>query len=68
LGALGGIARRLHRKLQQGLWRNLSPCEHEEIRSHVQRARADVQTCLVNFDEEQGDAGPEHANVDSQAS
>ena len=68
LGALGGIARRLHRKLQQGLWRKLLPCEHEEIRSHVQRARADVQTCLANFDEEQGDAGPEHANVHSQAS
>jgi hypothetical protein len=68
LGALGGIARRLHRKLQSGLWHKLAVCEREEIGAHVQRARADVQRCLANFDKEQSDAGPEHANSHSQTS
>ena len=68
LGALGGIARRLNRKLQPGLWHKLAPCEREEIFSHVRRVRADVQTCLANFDEEKIDAGPEHTNGHSQTS
>jgi hypothetical protein len=68
LGALGGISRRLHRKLQSGLWHKLAACEREEIGAHVRRARADVARCLANFDKEQSDAGPEHANSHSQAS
>jgi hypothetical protein len=68
LGALSGIARRLQRKLQQGLWHKLAACEREEIGAHVQRARADVARCLANFDKEQSDAGPEHANSHSQTS
>ena len=64
LGALGGIARRLHRKVQQGLWAKLGPCERGEIVPQVRRARADVETCLADFDEERSDAGPEHARSD----
>ena len=67
LGALGGIARRLQRKLQSGLWHKLAACERDEIGAHVGRARADVARCLANFDKEQSDAGPEHANSHSQA-
>jgi ParB family chromosome partitioning protein len=68
LGALGGIARRLHRKAQQGLWAKLGPCERAEITPHVRRARADVETCLAHFKEEQADAGPEHTRSDPAAS
>jgi len=64
LGALGGIARRLHRKVQQGLWAKLAACERAEIAPHVRRVRADVETCLADFDEEQAYAGPEHACSD----
>jgi ParB family chromosome partitioning protein len=68
LGALGGIARRLHRKAQQGLWAKLGPCERAEITPHVRRARADVEMCLAHFKEEQADAGPEHTRSDPAAS
>lgn len=67
LGALGGIARRVHRKVQQGLWCALAPCERKEITSQVRRVRADVAMCLANFDEEQSNAGPQHAGSDPQA-
>jgi ParB family transcriptional regulator, chromosome partitioning protein len=65
LGALGGIARRLHRKVQQGLWARLARSEWAEIVPQVRRVRADVEMCLANFDEERADAGPEHARSDS---
>jgi len=51
-----------------GTVHKLAVCERDEIGAHVGRARADVQRCLANFDKEQSDAGPEHANSHSQTS
>lgn len=67
LGALGGLARRAHRRLQQGLWQELSGDEREEVRRCVARARGDA-ACLFNrFEKEDMHAGPSSTDGNSSA-
>lgn len=57
LGALGGIARRARRPLEQGLLQQLMQAERIEIDLAVSRSRGDVQSLFSRFDREVGDAG-----------
>ncbi len=68
LGALAGIARRLHRRLRQGLARRLAPPERDEVRRCYLQAKGDADALFARLEKEVGDARPEHASGDPQAS
>jgi ParB family chromosome partitioning protein len=57
LGALGGIARRARRPLEQGLLQQLLKVERTEVEQAVARSRADVERLFNRFDREAGHAG-----------
>jgi hypothetical protein len=57
LGALGGIARRARRPLEQGLLQQLLKVERTEVEQAVARSKADVESLFSRFDREAGDAG-----------
>jgi ParB-like chromosome segregation protein Spo0J len=57
LGALGGIARRARRPLEQGLLQQLLTVERTEVCEAVARSKADVESLFSRFDRETGDAG-----------
>jgi hypothetical protein len=57
LGALGGIARRARRPLEQGLLQQLLKVERTEVCEAVARSKADVESLFSRFDREAGDAG-----------
>jgi ParB family chromosome partitioning protein len=57
LGALGGIARRARRPLEQGLLQQLLKVERMEVCEAVARSKADVESLFSRFDREAGDAG-----------
>jgi hypothetical protein len=57
LGALGGIARRARRPLEQGLLQQLLQVERTEVCEAVARSKADVESLFNRFDREAGDAG-----------
>lgn len=61
LGALGGVARRGHRRLNQGLAKKLSPPEREEGRRCFLAAQADAEAFFHRCQKEIVDARPEHA-------
>lgn len=57
LGALGGIARRARRPLEQGLLQQLLTVERTEVCEAVARTKADVESLFNRFDREAGHAG-----------
>jgi ParB-like chromosome segregation protein Spo0J len=57
LGALGGIARRARRPLEQGLLQQLLEAERIEVEQALTRSKADVQSLFNRFDREAGHAG-----------
>ncbi len=57
LGALGGIARRVRRPLEQGLLQQLLSVERIEVEQAFARTQADVQSLFTRFDREAGHAG-----------
>jgi len=57
LGALGGIARRARRALEQGLLQQLLTVERTEVEQAVARSKAEVERLFSRFDREAGDAG-----------
>jgi ParB/RepB/Spo0J family partition protein len=57
LGALGGVARRTHRRLREGLAKRLAPAERHEVAQCLRQARADVTALLSCGEKELGDAG-----------
>jgi hypothetical protein len=57
LGALGGIARRARRALEQGLWRELLAAEHEELTHAFECTRVDLNSLCHRFDLERGHVG-----------
>jgi ParB-like chromosome segregation protein Spo0J len=57
LGALGGIARRARRPLEQGLLQQLLTVERTEVCEAVARTKADVESLFTRFDREAGHAG-----------
>ena len=57
LGALGGIARRAHRALQDGLLQQLLDSERLEVQAAFARAKADLERLLHRFDLESEHAG-----------
>jgi ParB family chromosome partitioning protein len=57
LGALGGIARRARRPLEQGLLQQLLQVERTEVNEAVARTKADVESLFNRFDREAGHAG-----------
>lgn len=56
-GALGGIARRAHRRLRDGLARRLTAPERHEVGQCVRQAKADVTGLFALCDKEVDDAG-----------
>jgi len=72
LGALGGIARRILRRLQRGLWRRLGREEQAEATRCAAQARADTVRLFARVDDEreraarkeEPDARPEHTHSD----
>lgn len=57
LGALGGIARRMLRALQEGLWQQLLESERLEVHQAFARAKADLERLFHRLDLEYGHAG-----------
>lgn len=57
VGALGGIARRMRRPLERGLWRELLSAERDEFEQAFERMRADVNDLCHRFDLERGHVG-----------
>ncbi len=57
LAALGGIARRTRRALEQGLWQQLLSAEREELEHAFVHTKSEVQGLLHRFDLESGHAG-----------
>lgn len=57
LGALGGIARRAYRALQEGLWPQLLSAERAEAVETFAPTRADLERLLNRFDRECAHAG-----------
>lgn len=57
LGALGGIARRAHRALEQGLWQQLLSVEREELAQSFARMKTEVEALLQRFNLENGHVG-----------
>jgi ParB/RepB/Spo0J family partition protein len=67
LGALGGIARRVTRRLREGAARGLLTEERAEVRRCGLQARTDGEALWRLADKELHDAGPEHPGGDPQA-
>ncbi len=57
LSALGGIARRALRALQEGLWQQLLESERLEVQQAFARAKADLERLFHRIDLEYGHAG-----------
>lgn len=57
LGALGGIARRARRGLEQGLWQQALTAEREELEQSFARMKAEVEGLIHRFDLESGHVG-----------
>jgi len=57
LGALGGIARRARRGLEQGLWQQALGAEREELQQSFARMRSEVEGLIHRFDLESGHVG-----------
>jgi ParB/RepB/Spo0J family partition protein len=57
LGALGGIARRSRRALEQGLWQQLLAAERDEVQHAFERMRAEVDGLCHWFDRESTHVG-----------
>ena len=64
LGLLGGVARRVLRRLRGGAARQLLPTEREEVWRCARQARADAVELFTRCDKELVDAGPVHADRD----
>ena len=57
-GALGGVARRAHRRLRDGLaQRVMAQQEREEVRQCVRQAKVDIAALWARCEQELGDAG-----------
>jgi hypothetical protein len=67
LDALGGIARRLSRRVAQGLVRRLSHDERDQVQRALLQARTDVDHLGNRLQQELSDAGSGHAHGDPQA-
>jgi ParB family transcriptional regulator, chromosome partitioning protein len=57
LGALGGIARRVRRGLEQGLWQQALTAEREELEQSFARMKSEVEGLIHRFDLESGHVG-----------
>lgn len=57
LGQLGGVARRLHRRLREGLARHVRPEEREDVLRRAQVAAADTAEAVGRLRKELADAG-----------
>jgi len=66
-GALGGLARRARRRLEQGLWTRLLAEEQADVARLAARARADTEDLFTRWDREVTDAGRSHADGDPEA-
>jgi ParB/RepB/Spo0J family partition protein len=57
LGALGGMARRARRGLEQGLWQQLLSAERDEFQRDFARMKSEVEGLIHRFDLESGHVG-----------
>jgi hypothetical protein len=67
LGALGGIARRVTRRLREGVARSLLADERADVQRCARQARSDGEALWRLTDKELSDAGPDHPRGDPQA-
>jgi ParB/RepB/Spo0J family partition protein len=56
LGALGGISRRVSKRLREGMARELAAAERDEVRRCLLQAKVDAQVLFALGDKELGDA------------
>lgn len=66
LGQLGGVARRLHRRLREGLARRVRPYEREDMSRCANQAETDATDALKRLRKDLEDAGPGDAHGDSE--
>lgn len=66
-GALGGVARRAHRRVQGGLLQRLVAGEREEVDRCFTQARSDAETLFRRWERETSHAGPVAADGDPRA-
>lgn len=66
LGQLGGVARRLHRKLREGLARRVRPHEREDVSRRAEQAEADATEAVGRLRKELADAGRDETGNDLQ--
>jgi hypothetical protein len=57
LGALGGIARRARRGLEQGLWQQVLSAERDELERAFALMKTEVEGLIHRFDLESGHVG-----------
>lgn len=66
LGQLGGVARRLHRRIRDGFARRVRPHERAAITKCATRAETDATDVIKRLKKELDDAGRGEANGDSE--
>jgi hypothetical protein len=64
LGALGGVARRLHKRLRGGACERFTVAERDDIRGSFLTTRAEATALFKRFEKEVGDAGSNPAHGD----
>jgi ParB/RepB/Spo0J family partition protein len=64
LGALGGLAGRVHQRMRRGEVGVLLPPEREEFEQAIARARREMERLLAYWKEEESDARSEHPRRD----
>jgi ParB-like chromosome segregation protein Spo0J len=67
LEVLSSAARRAHRRLRQGVLRNLAEPQRQEMARCLEQSLHETQRLAERFHQEMGDVGSEHASRDSEA-
>lgn len=67
LGLLGGVARRLHRRLREGFARRVRPQERDDMTKCANQAEADATGAIGRLRKDLEDAGRGNAISDSEA-
>ena len=67
LGVLGGVARRLHKRLRGGMCERLPLAERADVRGGLLTTRAEVSALFHRFEKELGDAGSSATHGDPRS-
>ncbi len=67
LGQLGGVARRIHRRIREGYARRVRPYERDDMTKCANQAESDATGAMKRLRKELEDAGRDDAGDDSEA-